>query len=143
MPARSLLCEAPGLALCTGAFLGAEALGRRVPLPLPPGIVGALFVTALLLIRPARAPRLDLMAVVAPGGDRLLRHLGVLFVPAAVLALRQRAVLVPALLPLAILVGASTTVGLVVAGLLTEWLARGDGAQGSDTAAAREEGPGT
>jgi putative effector of murein hydrolase LrgA (UPF0299 family) len=67
-----------------------------------------------------------------------------LFVPAAVLALRQRTMLLPALLPLLLVVAVSTSVGLVVAGVLTERLSRRDRPPpGKDSAATREEEPGT
>jgi holin-like protein len=134
---KSYLREIPGLAICVAAFVLADALARRVAVPLPPGIVAALALAALLGLRVLP------LAWVAPGGDRLLRHLGVLFVPAAVLALRQRALLAPAIVPLAIIVAVATTVGLIVAGVITERLAARDGAEADDAAAAREEEPGT
>jgi holin-like protein len=140
LSARALLREALGIAVCCATFLGADALERRFPLPLPPGVVGALFLAALL------ASRLLPLSRVAPGADRLLRHLGLLFVPAAVLALRQRALVIPALLPLVVVIVASTAVGLVVGGVLTERLARADGSRpgdSDDSAAAREEEAGT
>jgi holin-like protein len=136
---RTLIREAFGIAVCAAIFLGAGAFERRFPLPLPAGVLGALFLTALLA-----SSRRVLLAAVAPGADRLLRHLGLLFVPAAVLALRQRALLVPALLPLALVVVVSSVVGLVVAGVVTEKLSRRDTTPPEgDTAAAREEEPGT
>lgn len=136
---RTLLREAFGIALCAAIFLGASALERRFPLPLPPGVLGALCLTVLLA-----SSRRVLLAAVAPGADRLLRHLGLLFVPAAVLALRQRALLLPALLPLALVIVGSSVVGLLVAGVLAERLSRRDATPpGGDAAAAREEEPGT
>ena len=120
--ARALLREPLGIAVCCAIFLGADALEHRFPLPLPPGVVGALLLATLLVSRLLPLPS------VAPGADRLLRHLGLLFVPAAVLALRQRTMLLPALLPLLLVVVVSTSVGLVVAGVLTERLSRRDSA---------------
>jgi holin-like protein len=135
----ALLREAVGVLLCSAIFLGAGALERRFPLPLPPGVLGALVLAALLA-----SSRRTLLPAVAPGADRLLRHLGLLFVPAAVLALRQRALLLPALLPLGLVIVVSSIVGLVVAGVLTERLSRRDASPpGGDAAAAREEEPGT
>jgi holin-like protein len=137
MSVRSFLREALGIAICVAAFMGADALGRRVTLPLPPGIVGAIVLAGLAASGVLPLP------LVAPGADRLLRHLGMLFVPAAVLALRQRAVLAPAIGSIVFIVSLSSVVGMVVAGVVTERLARGDGAKGEDAAAAREEEPGT
>jgi len=135
--ARRVFVESFGIALCAALFVGAEALGARVKLPLPPGIVGALVLAALM------AARVSPLAWVAPGGDRLLRHLVLFFVPPAVLVLRQRALLLPAIAPILLVVVVSSTVGLIVAGLLTERLARRDGPPSDDVAAAREEEPGT
>ncbi len=123
--------ESLGVAICGLVFFAADTLERHLPLPLPPGVVGALVLVTVLGLRLLPLTR------VAPGADRLLRHLGLLFVPAAVLALRQRALLLPALLPLALIVAVSTTVGLVVAGTLTERLSRRDGPAEDDAAAAR------
>jgi holin-like protein len=129
--------ESGGIAVCAVTFFGADALGRQVALPLPAGVVGALVLVALLALRILPLSR------VAPGANRLLRHLGLLFVPAAVLALRQRALLFPALVPLLLIVALSTTVGLVVAGALTERLSRREGPSDGDAAVAREEEAGT
>lgn len=134
---RAFLGDAIGIATCCVIFLAADAVAPHLGLPLPSGIVGALVLAAALVTRALP------MARVAPGADRLLRHLGLLFVPAAVLSLRQRALLMPALLPLAVVVVVSTVVGIVVTGALTAWLARREAPGGEDQAAAREEEPGT
>ena len=134
---KRLLREALGIAVCCALFVAASAIAARVPLVVPPGVVGALALVALLASGALRLPW------VAAGSDRLLRHLGLLFVPAAVLALRQRSVLEPVLLELGLVVVGSTTVGLVVAGVLTERLARVQGGRPDDVAAAREEEAGT
>ena len=134
---RAFLGDTIGIATCSAIFLAANAVAPHLGLPLPSGIVGALALAAAL------ATRALPMARIAPGADRLLRHLGLLFVPAAVLSLRQRALLMPALLPLAVVVVVSSVVGIVVTGALTAWLARRESTRGEDQAAAREEEPGT
>src|SRR5689334_1906496 len=108
--ARVLLRESVGIAVCAAIFVGAGLLARALPVAraLPPGIVGALVLAALLL---TRVLPLD---GIAPGCDRLLRHLGLFFVAPAVLAIERRDLLVPALAPLVTLVVVSTTVGLIV-----------------------------
>ncbi len=119
--ARRLLREAVGVALCCAIFIGASALGRQVALPVPAGIVGALALAGLLVAR------ILPLSVVMPGGDRLLRHLVIFFVPAAVLAVRQRALLWSTLVPMIVIVVVATTVGLVVAALIAQRLARAEG----------------
>lgn len=134
---RVWLGDAIGIAVCCGIFLAADAAAPHLGLPLPSGIVGALALAAAMALRAVPLAR------IAPGADRLLRHLGLLFVPAAVLSLRQRALLMPALLPLAVVIVVSSVIGIVVTGTLTAWLARREAASGDDQAAAREEEPGT
>jgi putative effector of murein hydrolase LrgA (UPF0299 family) len=49
----------------------------------------------------------------------LLRHLGLFFVPASVLALRQRTSLLAAWMPLLVIIAVSTSLGLLVTGWVT------------------------
>jgi len=113
-----VLREAVGIAVCCVLFLGASALARHVALPVPAGILGTVTLAALL---GARVLPRDL---VMPGGDRLLRYLVLFFVPAAVLVMRQRALLWSALLPFVAVVVVAAVVGLVVAGRVAHLLER-------------------
>ena len=67
-----------GLAVLVAAFAAGEAIARATQLPLPGNVVGMLLLLALLGAR--IVPR----APLEPAADLLLRHLPVLFVPAAV-----------------------------------------------------------
>jgi holin-like protein len=132
---------ATGLASCVALFAALDAIGARVGLPLPAGLMGALVWTAVLLARPAALPS------VRVGADLLLRYLGLLFVPAAVLSLRQRTAFLPALAPLALVIIVSTTVGLVTTGWCVERLSRAqpydDPTGDDDTPSPHEEEAGT
>ena len=135
---------AVGIAICIACLLGAQRLVLLLHLPIPSGVLGALELLALL------GTKVVPLARVASGADLLLSQLGLFFVPALVLALRQEALLVASMIPLLTIIVVSTAVGLAVTGWVATALdvdanppladARdGDEAQSAD----REVGAGT
>ncbi len=108
------------VAILSAIALGSEWLSRRLALPLPGNVVGALLLLALLSVGAVR------LSWVERGGDFLLRHLSLFFVPAAVGVLRHRATLRASIVELTIVIVSTTAVALLSTGLVAERLARGE-----------------
>lgn len=68
----------PGLAACLMAVAAGQALQDWLGLPTPPAIIGVCLMLIALLAVPS------LQTVLADGANLLLRHLGLLILPAAV-----------------------------------------------------------
>lgn len=109
-----------GLVLLGAIFLGSDALARAIKLPLPGNVVGMGVLFVLLLT--GVVPR----AIIERAADLLLRHLSLLFVPAAVAVARHRRLLGDSWLGLAVVVVVSTAVVLLVTGLVAERLVRAE-----------------
>jgi holin-like protein len=109
-----------GLAILAGIFVACDALARATKLPLPGNVIGMGVLFALLLtdIVPRR--------LVDDGADLLLKHLSLLFVPAAVAVARHRRLLGDSFVALAIAVVVSTVLVLLVTGLIAERLVRAE-----------------
>lgn len=99
-------------------FVG-EVIARAASLPLPGPVLGLLLLLTWLFVRD-RAPNPDLAAT----SGWLLRHFGLLFVPAGVGVITQLDVIGDNWLALVVAIPASTLLGLVVTGWVMQRLAR-------------------
>lgn len=124
---RSALVLLGQVALLTSIALGCDWLSRRFSLPLPGNVIGAIALFALLSVGAVR------LSWVERGGDLMLKHLSLFFVPAAVGVLRHRATLRPALVEIAIVLIVTTALAMLTTGLAAERLAR------SETRAERDD----
>lgn len=115
---RGALVTLGQLAALTAISLGCDWLSRRFALPLPGNVIGAIVLFALLSVGAVR------LAWVERGGDLLLKHLSLFFVPAAVGVLRHRATLRPALVEIAIVLVVTTALAMLTTGVAAERLAR-------------------
>lgn len=95
-------------------FVGSTALSRALHLPIPGNVVGALLLALLLAV--GVVP----LRWVEDGADLLLKNLGLLFVPAAVLVVRIVPSVRHQLWAIALVMVVSTLIVLVVTGLLSE-----------------------
>jgi len=112
----------PAALAALGVLLLLQLLGTLVVavlhLPVPGAVVG------LVLLVVVGARWRGLLRRVEPAGEELLRHLQLLFVPPGVGVVTEASRLAAAAGPLALAVGGSFAVGLVVAGLLLQALLR-------------------
>lgn len=106
-----LLCQLAGTVL-------QQALG----LPMPGPVLGFLLLVAVFLVRGGPGDELR------ETSQRLLKHLGLLFVPAGVGVVGELAVLKQNALALLIAIPASTVLGLLVTGIVMQWFMRRPGA---------------
>ena len=97
-----------------------EVIARFTSLPLPGPVVGLLLLLGFLVMRD-RTPDREL----AITSGWILRHFGLLFVPAGVGVITQLDVIGENWLSLLIAIPASTLLGLLVTGWLMQRLARG------------------
>lgn len=103
------------LLLLLGQLLG-QAVVDLFGLPLPGPVLGFAFMFALLLARPGLA------AALAPAADGLLRHLGLLFVPAGVGIILYLDLLRAEWLPIVVSLLVSTLLGMAVTALIFDRL---------------------
>jgi holin-like protein len=106
-----LLCQLAGTVL-------QQALG----LPMPGPVLGFLLLVAVFLVRGGPGDELR------ETSQGLLKHLGLLFVPAGVGVVGELAVLKQNALALLIAIPASTVLGLLVTGIVMQWFMRRPGA---------------
>ena len=99
-------------------FIG-EVIARGVSLPLPGPVVGLLLLLVYLIAHD-RAPNAQL----ATTSGWLLRHFGLLFVPAGVGVITQVDVLRDNWLPLLVAIPVSTLLGLLTTGWVMQRLTR-------------------
>jgi holin-like protein len=100
-----------------------EVIARAAAIPLPGPVLGLLLLLAILVLR-NRAPAPELVTT----GGWLLRHFGLLFVPAGVGVVTQLDVIGANWLALAVAIPISTLLGLIVTGWIMQRLSR-DGAE--------------
>lgn len=93
-----------------------ETLARLLALPVPGPVVGLALLFLALLIRPSLSPLL------APTVDGLLRHLGLLFVPAGVGVSLHLGLLEREWLPIVAALLISTVLGMITAALVLDRL---------------------
>ena len=112
----------PAVLAALALLLGLQLLGTLLVdvthFPVPGPVVG---LVALLVVGarfPGSARRAE------PAGEPLLKHLQLLFVPPGVGALTQLSTIVDSAGPLALAVGGSFALGLVVAGVVLQELLR-------------------
>lgn len=102
------------LLLCQ--FVG-EVIARGCGLPLPGPVIGLVLLLGILILRD-RAPSPELNAT----GGWLLRHFGLLFVPAGVGVITQLDVIAAHWLALVVAIPVSTLLGLLVTGWIMQRL---------------------
>ena len=112
-------------------FIG-EVTARFLGLPLPGPVIGLIVLLGLLIYR--RGPSRDLETT----GNWLLRHFGLLFVPAGVGVINQIDVLRENWLALLIAIPLSTLAGLATTALVMQHLARSEAAPGTASDAGGE-----
>ncbi len=104
------------LILCQ--FVG-EVIARATSLPLPGPVIGLVLLLTMLALR-NRAPDPDLTTT----SNWLLRHFGLLFVPAGVGVITQLDVLGDNAVALLVAIPVSTLLGLLVTGWVMQRLSR-------------------
>ncbi len=114
------------VALLSAIAVGSDWLSRRLDLPLPGNVVGALLLLGLLSLGAVK------LTWVERGGDFLLKHLSLFFVPAAVGVLRHRSTLRASMVELTIVVVVTTAIALLATGLAAERLSRAEGSNSDD-----------
>ncbi len=103
-----------------------ELLVRALGLPVPGPVFGMMLLFGLLLARGGEVP-----APLAATADGLLRHLGLLFVPAGVGVVLHLELLAEAFAPIALVILAGTLAAIGVTGLLAARLLRGREGRGA------------
>lgn len=107
-----------------GFSFAGEALQRLVPLPIPAAVYG------LALLFAALCCGLVKMDQVAQAGDFFVSLMPLLFVAPAVGILEQWELIRPQLLPICLLIFASTALTFGISGQVTQWLLRRGGGAG-------------
>jgi len=106
------------LATLLGFQLVGEVLARMLALPVPGPVLGAVLLAAVLFLRPS------ILEGVSETARGVLRHLSLLFVPAAVGVTEHRDLMAEHGLALLLALVASTVLALVAAGLVFRWVSR-------------------
>lgn len=107
-----------------GFSFAGEALQRLLPLPIPAAIYGLALLFAALCCGVVKAGQ------VAEASGFLISLMPVLFVAPGVGILEHWALIRPQLLPLCLLVAASTALAFGVSGRVTQWCLRRKGGDG-------------
>ena len=113
--------------LIFGFTLLGEALGRLIPLPIPAAVYGLVLLFAALCLKIVKVEQISKVS------DFLLTILPILFVSPAVNLLESWGILAPHILPIVLIVVASTVLVFIVAGLISQALCRKEGEDGSDS----------
>jgi holin-like protein len=120
---RYILAALTALAALIGCAMAGDVLARAAGIPVPGPVLGALILTALLVARGRPTP-----AALEQVGQLALRHMNLLFIPAAVSVfdhlglLRREAAALLAALTL------SAALSIAVSALVFTWVARRTGA---------------
>ncbi|MBE6921110.1 MAG: CidA/LrgA family protein [Ruminococcaceae bacterium] len=114
-------------ALIFGFTLLGEALSRLIPLPIPAAVYGLVLLFAALCLKIVKVEQISKVS------DFLLTILPILFVSPAVNLLESWGILAPHILPIALIVVASTVLVFIVAGLISQALCRKERKDGSDS----------
>lgn len=109
-----------GLAILLLAQMVGLALEQLLGLPVPGVVLGLVLIAVLGLVRPTRA----VVRAAEPAATPLLQHLQLLFVPPGVGIVLELESLAENALPIALAVGGSFALTLVVAGHLLQALLR-------------------
>ncbi len=111
-----------GLALLAGLYVGVAAAVRAIHLPLPGNLVALFVLLAILWTRVLRFLPAIVSESIEAAADLLLRHLSLLFVPAAVAVVRYAPLVKTHLGDVALILIVSTIVVLLVTGAVAERL---------------------
>lgn len=114
-------------ALIFGFTLLGEALSRLIPLPIPAAVYGLVLLFAALCLKIVKVEQISKVS------DFLLTILPILFVSPAVNLLESWGILAPHILPIVLIVVASTVLVFIVAGLISQVLCRKEGEDGLDS----------
>lgn len=114
-------------ALIFGFTLLGEALSRLIPLPIPAAVYGLVLLFAALCLKIVKVEQISKVS------DFLLTILPILFVSPAVNLLESWGILAPYILPIVLIVVASTVLVFIVAGLISQALCRKEGEDGLDS----------
>lgn len=114
-------------ALIFGFTLLGEALSRLIPLPIPAAVYGLVLLFAALCLKIVKVEQISKVS------DFLLTILPILFVSPAVNLLESWGILAPHILPIVLIVVASTVLVFIVAGLISQVLCRKEGKDGLDS----------
>ena len=109
-----------GLVVLLLAQMAGLAVSALLGLPIPGVVLGVVLLVVLGLLRPTRA----VLRVAEPAATPLLAHLQLLFVPPGVGIILELRSLAQNALPIALAVGGSFVVTLLVAGWLLQALLR-------------------
>ncbi len=114
-------------ALIFGFTLLGEALSRLLPLPIPAAVYGLVLLFIALCLKIVKVEHVSKVS------DFLLTILPILFVSPAVNLLESWGILAPHILPIVLIVVASTILVFIVAGLVSQTLCRKEEKHGSDS----------
>lgn len=112
-------------ALLFGFTLMGEALNRLLPLPIPAAVYGLILLFLALCLKIVKVEQIEKVS------RFFLTIMPVLFVSPAVNLLESWGILQPHILPVVLLVVASTVLVFVIAGLMTQALCRKEDSHGT------------
>lgn len=112
--------------LLLACLLAGEGLHRIAGLPLPASVLGLMLLLGWLLLVPRERPELEQTS------GWLMRHLSVMFVPAAVGIMAQGPVLARFGWALGLAIGVSTLVTMAVTALVFRWACQMCGSAGDE-----------
>lgn len=132
----------PALLVLLACELAGNALHQMLGLPVPGAVVGMSILAAALAFRKENASnRSPIIASLEQTAETLIRHMGLLFVPAGVGLIAEIGVLRSEWLPIAAGLIGSTLLSLAVTGLVMHWSIRRSAARRSpDTVQGLERG---
>jgi putative effector of murein hydrolase LrgA (UPF0299 family) len=132
----------PAFLVLLACELAGNALRQMLGLPVPGPVIGMAILAAVLAFRKAGpTPRSSIAGSLELTAETLIRHMGLLFVPAGVGLIAEIGVLRSEWLPIAAGLIGSTLLSLAVTGLAMHWSIRRRAARRSpDTVQALERG---
>ncbi|MGY4368542.1 holin-like protein [Bradyrhizobium sp. LB1.3] len=132
----------PALLVLLGCELAGNALHQMIGLPVPGPVIGMSILAAALAFRKGGASSgSPITCSLQQTAETLIRHMGLLFVPAGVGLIAEIGVLRSAWLPIAAGLIGSTLLSLAVTGLVMHWSIRRRAARRSpDTVHGLEQG---
>lgn len=133
----------PALLVLLACELAGNALHQKLGLPVPGAVIGMSILAAALAFRKESASTRSppIIASLEQTAETLIRHMGLLFVPAGVGLIAEIGVLRSEWLPIAVGLIGSTLLSLAVTGLVMHWSIRRSAARRSpDTVQGLERG---
>ena len=101
-----------------------EVARSSLDLPIPGPVIGMFLLAGILAVRKEKPGTQAIPEVLGRTADGLIRHMGLLFVPAGVGIVAEAGLLRKEWLPIAAGLIGSTVLSLVVTGLVMHWIAR-------------------